>query len=378
MHHLEYGKSYVTLLTEEEILNPFIVLKEVFEESSSPKHLIDELFEIAIVALRADYWRTYTSPLVLYRKYKKIVRLIEAGWLISKIRPDYINQEAASLPIKQIAIDTRGRKVKNTPIDPLSSAHNVLIRSFQQKDKLYAYQGDLFDFLFEGLAPTCVTYDFGFEGYLIDQLHEMEALIGALHFLYNHENGKTLSPSDKELLTVEKERFTARGTLYEYEHAHDMSFLKEYSTKEDLVKTLNLTKGILDETNFWKLHGNPGNMLYHFHDFLFVLEYYWIYLQRLVADGVDLNTKWEYPEKERSEIYQITRKWVKNPWKYLRRQFETKPLADWRALLECCLEDVLGNQRIEYGRTIQYNEVLDFVAVLLIFNEIMQYEPEIY
>lgn len=376
MHHLEYGKNYVTLLTDEEILDPFIVLKEIFEELSSPKHLIDELFEIAIVTLRTEYWRTYDSPLLLYRKYKKIVRLFEAGWLISKIRPDYINQEAASLPYKQIPIETRGRKIKNAPIDPLSSAHNVLIRSFQQKDKLYAYRGDLFDFLFEGLAPTCVTYDFGFEGYLIDQLHEMDALIGALHYLYSQEKGNVLSSGDKELLTEERDLFLSRGSMFVY--GHDISQLKEYSTKEDLVNTLSLIREILHETNFWKLHGNPGNVLYHFHDFLFVLEYYWAYLQQLIADGADLSKRWEYPQEERSEIYQITRKWVNKPWKYLRRQFEKKPLAEWRALLERCLEDVLSNQRIEYDIKIQYDDVLDFVTVLLVFNDIMQYEPEIY
>lgn len=71
MHHVEHNGSSITLLTEKEISNPFLVLKDTFKELSSAREIHDELFEILTLSIRRNYWMTYKSPLVIYKKYKK-------------------------------------------------------------------------------------------------------------------------------------------------------------------------------------------------------------------------------------------------------------------------------------------------------------------
>lgn len=102
MHHVEYENNYITLLTEQEILNPYLVLEKLFVDFSSAEALQDEIFEILTIAIRRNYWLTYDSPLVLYKKYKKLVRLFEAGWLISKIRPVSCELENILIPYEEI------------------------------------------------------------------------------------------------------------------------------------------------------------------------------------------------------------------------------------------------------------------------------------
>lgn len=376
MHHVEYESDNITLLTAGEILNPFAVLEEVFQEWSSPVHLQDELFELFALAVRKNYWLTYDSPLIVYRKYKKLMRLFEAGWLIEKIRPDHALSEKLIIPYNQIETDTstKGRKESVTGIDHISQAYKIVINVYSGMP-LQALRSDLFNLLFEGLMPTCVKYAVEFDAYVVESLKQMDSLIQALHIIDQHEQINTLSPKDIEILTKEKNEFNARQTLYDYHH--DIYHLYEYSAKEDLTKALKIARGVVYKDGFWKLHGNPANMLYYFHDFLFVLESYWVCNQEIMAQETDINTKWKYPDDKKTAIYRIIRKRIKKPWKYLRRQFEKKTLSEWRNMLECCLEDVLSNQAVKVGKWSQYDEVLDFVAVLLVFNDILKYEPEI-
>ena len=79
MYHQESEDSYIALLSGKEIMDPYAVIKEVFKGSSSPAALQDELYELLILTLRPNYWMSYQSPLVLYKKYKKLLRLFEAG-----------------------------------------------------------------------------------------------------------------------------------------------------------------------------------------------------------------------------------------------------------------------------------------------------------
>ena len=375
MHHVEYESSYITLLTEEEILKPYSVLEETFKEFSSPTPIQDELFEILTLAVRRNYWTTYESPLVLYKKYKKLLRLLEAGWLIEKIRPDVNLNEMFHIPYKEIKINTPKTERFKTNPNPVINAYQTLIHAYNSAP-LYSLRSDLFNLLFHGLMPSCVHYSYEFEGYMVKAAQQMNDLIFALHSIDHHEQNHVLSPRDVEILTKERDEFKARNTLYDYDN--DINNLFLYSKKKVLTRSIRISKEILFTANFWKLHGNPGNILHYYHDFLFILESYWGHYQYIVEQGMDINTKWKYPKDKKEKLDRMGYKWIKRPWKYLHNQFEKKSIQEWRSMLELCLEDVLSNERIGYRFDCDHDEILDFIDGLLFFRGLSKYEPEIY
>jgi len=373
MHHVEYENSYLVLLKEEEILNPFEVLKEIFQEFSSATQIQDELYEIMTLAVRKNYWMTYESPLILYKKYKKLIRLFEAGWLIEKIRPDLDLLKKFSIPYKEIQVNTY-KDSNQRQYDALTNAYQTLIRVYNS-EPLFLLKSDLYNLLFEGLMPTSVHYTYDFEGYMARAVEQMNDLIISLHYIYNYEKDKLLSDLDIAILSKERDEFIKRDTLYEYDGGfYD---LYNYSKKEEVINAVVISKEILFTRNFWKFHSNPGNILHYYHDFLFILDCYSRHYHFILINGIDINTKWKYPNEKKKELYNKGYKWIKRPWKYLHNQFQKKSIYEWREILEHCLEDVLSNKQIGFSVDIDHNEMLDFIGALLFLQELSDYEPEI-
>ncbi|MCA5004797.1 hypothetical protein [Sphingobacterium bovistauri] len=373
MHHVEYENSYIVLLKEEEILNPFAVLKETFQEFSTATQIQNELYEIMTLAVRKNYWMTYESPLILYKKYKKLIRLIEAGWLIEKIRPDLDLLKKLSKPYKEIQVNT-SKDSNQRQYDSLTNAYQTLI-SVYNSEPLFLLKNDLYNLLFEGLMPTAVHYTYEFEGYMARAVEQINELIISLHNIYNYEKDKILSDLDIEILSKERDEFIKRDTVYNYNGGY--YDLYSYSIKEDVINAVAISKEILFTKNFWKFHGNPGNILHYYHDFLFILDCYSTHYKYILRKGIDINTKWKYPKEKREELFSKGYKWIKRPWKYLHNQFQKKSIYEWREFLELCLEDVLSNQQIGYRVDFDHNEMLDFIVALLFLQEISDYEPEI-
>jgi hypothetical protein len=373
MQHVEYESSYIALLKEEEILNPFAVLKEIFQEYSSAAHVQNELYEIMTLAIRRNYWMIYESPLILYKKYKKLIRLFEAGWLIQKIRPDLELYKKLSLPYKDIKVNSSNTK-KLIQQDPTTETYQTLI-SVYNLEPLYSLRSDLYHLFFEGLIPTCVHYTYEFEGHMVIIVERMNDLISALHTIDHNENNKLLSPRDTDLLSKELYEFKSRDTLYDYDK--DLYHLFRNSKKEELINAIGISKGILNVTNFWKLNGNPANILHYYHDFLFILDSYWLHYKFLIDEKVDVNIKWKYPKDKKEELLGVKYKWIKKPWKYLHEKFEMKSIHEWRNMLEVCLEDVLSNVKVGYKSHQNDSEILDFIEGLIFLQELSNYEPEI-
>lgn len=372
MHHVDYESSYIALLKDEEILNPYIVLKETFKEFSSPINLQDELFEIFTLAIRRNYWITYESPLILYNKYRQLIRLFEAGWLIQKIRPDLDLSEKFIIPYKKIQFNKSRREGVNNNIDSIRIAYQSLV-SIYSSETLSSLRIDLYSILFEGLTPTCVNHSF--EVYMVDVIEHMNALISTLYIIGHNERGNLLSSQDIHILNKELDKFKSRDTLFDYDG--DIYYVFRNSKNEDLLNTIEISKGILNTSNFWKLNGNPANILYYYHDFLFILDSYWLHYKFLMDENVDVNIKWKYPKDKKEEILGVKYKWIKKPWRYLHEKFEMKSIHEWRNMLEECLEDVLSNVKVGYKSHQNDSEILDFIESLIFLQELSNYEPEI-
>ncbi|MBL1408425.1 hypothetical protein [Sphingobacterium faecale] len=375
MHHVEYENNYITLLTKQEILNPYLVLDNLFVDFSSAEALQDELFEILTIAIRRNYWLTYDSPLVLYKKYKKLVRLFEAGWLISKIRPTSFVHESLLTPYDQIEASVPNRKTKKTTKDVVSEGYRIVVFSYNSSS-LDIIRGNLFYLLFEGLMPTCVKYSNEIDPYYFRMMQEMNDLISALQTVYHYEKDNILSELDMAVLKTICDEFISRESFFDYNS--DLQGGLSYTNKEELKNALAISRKILFTTNFWKLHGNPGNILYYYHDFLFILDSYWMHYLELCNKGVAFNTKWKYPGEKKNELHHSGYEWIKRPWKLLYDNFEKRSIHDWRNLLDKCLEDVLSNRFIGYSTDSHNEDILRFISSLLFLESLQEYEPEIY
>lgn len=375
MHHVEYENNYITLLTEQEILNPYLVLENLFVDFSSAEALQDELFEILTIVVRRNYWLTYDSPLVLYKKYKKLVRLFEAGWLISKTRPVSCVHENLLIPYEEIEpVEPKRKKMKPTK-DGVSESYRIVIFSYNSSS-LDTLRSDLFYLLFEGLMPTCVKYSNEIDEYYFRMIQQMNDLISALHTVHYFEKDNLLSGTDKKVLKIMCDEFIARESFFDYNS--DLQGGLSYMNKEEIKNTLTISRKILFTTNFWKLHGNPGNILYYYHDFLFILDSYWMHYLELCNEDTDFNTKWKYPEEKKNEIYNSGYEWIKRPWKLLHDNFEKRSIHEWRNLLDKCLEDVLSNRFVGYSADSHNEDIFRFINSLLVLESLQEYEPEIY
>lgn len=362
-------------MTKEEILNPYLVLENFFVDFSSAEALQDELFEIMTIAIRRNYWLTYDSPLVLYKKYKKLVRLFEAGWLIFKIGPASFVQENLLIPYDQIEATAPKRKTIETNKDLVSAGYRTIIFSYNYSS-LDAIRSDLFHLLLEGLMPTCVKYSDEIDEYYFSIIQQMNDLISALQKVYYYEKETVFSEADMNALKGICDEFVSRESFFDYNS--DLQEGLGYTNREEIKKALVISQKILFTTNFWKLHGNPGNILYYYHDFLFILDSYWLHYLELCNEDVDFNTKWKYPEEKKNELYYSRYKWIKRPWKFLHENFEKRSIHEWRNLLEKCLEGVLSNQFIGHKGDFHNDDILSFISSLLFMESLQEYEPQIY
>src|SRR5690606_36225750 len=150
MHRVHYDSDYITLLSDSEILQPIKVLEQTFRRYRSPEHTSDQLYEILIASARGAHWKKYASPLILYKKYKQIVRLIEAAWLIDKNKENYgfVPQEhRTEIPQKESDKNDISAQTQ------FSRAILVIANLFRRHSMCYL-KGALYDFFFLAMEPT--------------------------------------------------------------------------------------------------------------------------------------------------------------------------------------------------------------------------------
>lgn len=371
MHHVLYQNNYITLLRDDEILNPFQILTDAFEGAATAEETCDELFEIFTSSVRKNYWLRHKSPLIPYRKYKKLIRLIEAGWLIGKIRPTRDTNERFLVPLTETEIDQSGEACFAKEVELKADPYRTLIHVYHHFP-LYAIRHAVHQYFFQGLNPSCWIDPFFIDSYQIALMRNIDALIHVLYSIYKTEKGVTLSREELKTLRKKRRSFRSRETRYDY-HT-EIDYFHDYSEPEELLNAIAITNQILSTDGFWKLHDNPGNMTYYFHDFLFLLDHYWVYYRSIRGSGIDIQSKWDYP-KELNRDGSEDNLWMKRPWQYLENQFVKKSIHRWRHDLDNCLEDVLSNKGKGFDRVRRHNDVLGFVARLIELNALTKYQP---
>ncbi|WDF69593.1 hypothetical protein PQ465_04245 [Sphingobacterium oryzagri] len=374
MHHVEYEECYITLLNEEEILNPFLVLDEMFAGIASAESLSDELYEIFNIGIRRNHWIKYESPFILYRKYKRLVRLIETGWVLAKIRPDNSTHEKFLIPYDKALKSFPSRISPDKRVDPNGDPYKILVEVYIN-GTMDLMIGTLYELLYYGLDPSCARIPLNFESYHVITVQNLNLLIHALFNIYSQEKETILQLDEIKTLSMELKTFKDR--VYMYNYHDDITHVFRSSPKKKLLDAINISKHVLGTNGFWKLYGNPANMLHYYHDFLFLLDYFAEHYQEAIYAGADITAPWNYPSEKHLNKIRSSYKWSKRPWKYLDDRFKEKNIAEWRKHLESCLEDVLSNKSIFTSFDRDYTSLFDFLTMLVEFVEIRQYEPAI-
>ncbi|MGJ1430787.1 hypothetical protein ACR79M_04410 [Sphingobacterium spiritivorum] len=374
MRHYTYDINYTLLLTDEEIRNPFTVLDDVFGDTSSCFRMQEHLWDLVTVAMRPHYWARYDSPLKICNLYKSILRLIEAGWLISLVRPE--QEIRASLSDKFMAKQTDPKRpvIKSLEQHALPNAYKIVLQSYRE-DKLFSVRIDLFEFLFEGLHPTCVEYSPSLNEYLVDRYHYLSRLIDALYIIHDQEKRRECSAEDLLILEKYQQDDTA-GIRQIHIYQHQLTDMFTYSEKEDLQHALSSSYKVLYHNDFWKYHHDPANVLHYFHDFIFIIDSAYVFLQHSISSNTDPELEWNIPAHILQEITLQTVKEGKKPLKYLSEMFGTRTRKEWREELMKWEEAVLSNKKVPYEQKSIYKEVQQFLAGLLEFITLLPYAPK--
>ncbi|WDF69208.1 hypothetical protein PQ465_02215 [Sphingobacterium oryzagri] len=378
MQHLEQDQSYITLLSNREILDPFAALHSEFCNHPTVTTYLDRLFDIVTITVRKGYWRMYESPATLYRSYLSIARVLEAGWLLSKIMSGYKDIAKNSLPYEFRYRDSSfGKYHDDNAQYSFSEGANILLEGlYMEENALFGYRGDLHRMFFEGLEPSEYMWFGEFDRLSSCMLDELEALICLLHHLYSSSCYRRISKNSKKLLAEELLAAQKRQARYLYEKSYNLHKLKaESSSKQELYDALAAARSALVKKDYWKTHGEPGNMLLRFDDLLFLMEYFHDYLSQSKIRGMDIDGNWNYPDRFRLEIYHHTGRELSNPLLYLNEQFSRRNLEQWRSLLDACLDAVLDNAIPDSRQMEQYSELLEFLCVLIALIDIIEYEP---
>ena len=371
MNHIKYGDDRISYLTKEEILNPFLILG-IFDGKASDDGVQEVGWTIFSSAMRPSYWMKFESPLYLYECFKQIIRLIEASYLIMQIRPNYVEKvkHAAS---GLNSINQADEAFSGSLIETRQEAYKLLTKVNSQNGPYYI-KLDLYDVLFEGLDPDCVNYYSSLHEFIYDTYQEINKIIRSLFVLSSSDTERYLSDHDITILEqymefgidMDSTRFGYSDTIYD--------ILGQESTKE-LISISDQARAIISESNYWRTHRNPANVLYYFHEFLFIIESFHEYIR--YAPGITELAKmqWHIPKERQETIHNLSRKQMKRPLKYVLKEFSKKPLSKWCSILERWKQAVLSNHSAPEMLD-EITEIREFVVRLIEIASILEYQPD--
>lgn len=350
-------------LYSEEIMDPFSVLQSVFQDSSSAESIFEECWDIWTIAFKPDYWTTYESPKVLYEKFLKLARLLDAGWLISQIGPSYLRKGKV---IKEGFNPTKKNK-KSTTSSELIDAYRT-INNFCNKSIRFDLGFDLYVAFYQGLRPTSLDFEDLFRESIYQSFQKTTKLVISLFVIHKYEDGKEISEKEKitlqELAKVGLDKNTPQFNYYDFT---DNIF--EHFDKMQFFSVIEYLKNISCEHHFWKYNGNPANVLYYMEELQFAMEILWTFAKEFneTHSGV-----WKIPKKYKTQIEHLPKDALTNPLKYLEEEFEKRNLADRRKDIEKWRLAVLDNKWHNWD---EHKDIQEFLYRVIEVADLLEYRP---
>lgn len=373
MNNVSYDTMCFTQLSANDLKDPFLVIKEIFGSNESAERLQDECWELITNAFRPHYWMKDKSPLEFYKVYKKVVRLLEAGWLIYNIRPSYMLKGGISESFPHENNVVNSSMFNN--LEDLNTAYKMLIRLYNN-NMLIFYRVDLFEILLEGLNLASEQR----ESYIGEMVYErykvINALIQILYTIVIEGKNNELTKKDMVILNRFEDDFLKRGGCLIYDS--DLSHVFNHSIKKtDLKEVLKASENLLYQDNYWGWNTNPGKVIYYFQQYLFTLEIFWLYWDKVNGDSKILNLVWDIPTREGNELRAVSKEDIIKPWKYINDKFTTVPLASWRNNLKEWEEAVLSNKEFKFSKSTDFKSLQTFLETLIELADLTDCFPDL-
>lgn len=368
MDKIRFRNSKLSFLTKEEILNPFLVLNNIFKKYSTCEPVQDELWELVSTAFRKNYWMTFRSPKVVYLKFLKVLRLYEVAILISKIWPNYTLKHRC-LRKTGLSQPAERRQESFPTISSAAEAYHAIVFHVSSM-RSGGVKFDFYNFLYHGLESSSFQYTDLLEECVYDTYRRASELIFALFTIYHAERDLELTKSDKQKLNkFVKNALDSNRPRFLYQNDF-VNVYEEYSAS-DLFNVLDYLSSTSFDTMFWQRNGNPGNVLFYFDEILFLLETFWSYSRQLKPKWKE--TAWNLPDKVVKNIKYLPKEALKYPISFLDEKFVGKPLSAWQTELETWKLEILeGNSYSSH----KYKELTNFLFCLTELAGLFEYEPK--
>lgn len=338
-------------LTNEEILNPFLVLEELFGTTNSLKALEAESWQLMDVVFHQDYCLYHDEPLSLYYTYKKLLKLLEALCLITDLRPIESNTIKGTKKAtfdKTIRYTLRKGNFLSASKEP---EHSYEICQCIIEDRSYGeWKAELELWLYGGLDPSggriCKAELANYaELYLF-----MEAAFN-IYLYSSHE----LSMDEQKTLNnyVKFSINTDRPTKLDAQDINEpfeiiSCSLNSYSNVMELHQDFSICHDLLVKRNHWKEHFDYGNLLLIFNDIERIIDAIWlIYKKDNPKEEVHQHAdriRHQLSDKVCSAIHHLTEAEINFPYLAIIDFFRFKPLNQWKLYLDQWLQYSLSNQ----------------------------------
>lgn len=315
---LSYEPSF---LCKKEIQDPFIVLKKTYNHLPNCEPIIDDCWDLWTIAFRENYWMNYVSPRVLYEKCLKILRLLDAGWLISKIRPTSISKEGIIIK----GFNPKTEKIIENDLGELAKAYKTIHNSYSQSTR-FDLGFDLYNAFYQGLMPTSINFQDLLQESVYSSFKEITSLISALFTVYRSEIGTKRTSKDKASLNLYT-KYALDRNIPQFNYYDSIDHMFEAFNKQQLFSIIKYLASTSCSNFFWKSNGNPANLLYYMEELQFIMEIMWSYLK---DKGNKIEKyKWEIPEDEKETKF-VPQAAIENPLMYLSEEFTKKDLSHRR------------------------------------------------
>lgn len=95
-------------------------------------------------------------------------------------------------------------------------------------------------------------------------------LLRAMGPILRQGDAVALHAGGRAILAAQADSYASRIDRFDYEPGHDLHYFRDRATFEALDGTLILSSAILQQDGYWDSHDNPGDMIYHYHEFYFL------------------------------------------------------------------------------------------------------------
>lgn len=350
-------------LNTDEIINPFLVLNKTYQDLLSAELIIDDCWDLWTAAFKKNYWTTHESPRILYEKFLRLARLLDAGFLVSKIKLSYLTIDRT---FKE-GYNPRNKCNENSTSGELIEAYKV-IANYYNKSSRFDLGFDLYNAFYQGLMPTSLDFEDLLKESIYSSFQKINQLIISLFVIYKFEDGKIISEKDKVRLE-ELSKVGLDNDITQFNYYDNINNIFEPFDKKQFFSIIEFLKSTSCSNFFWKNNGNPANVLYYMEELQFVMEILWAFIKGLD----DINSeKWEIPKKCKKQTKYLSKEALKNPFKFLSEEFAKRDLSNRRKDIEEWRLATLDNN---WHNEDEHKDIQDFLFRLIEIADLLEYRP---